>query len=85
MDFAVIHREQLTTIDYILRINPINNGFTYLSEQILIAHAKGLSIFELPIIFIDRVSGESTVTYKEIVNSIKGILLLLLYKKRLNA
>ena len=80
-----LRRYSPKTIDYILKINPINSGFTYLSEQILIAHAKGLSIFELPIVFIDRVSGESTVTYKEIVNSIKGILLLLLYKKRLNA
>ena len=80
-----LRRYSPRTIDYILKINPINNGFTYLSEQILIAHSKGLSILELPIVFIDRVSGKSTVTYKEIINSIKGILLLLFYKKRLNA
>jgi dolichol-phosphate mannosyltransferase len=80
-----LRRYSPRTIDYILMFNPINTGFTYLSEQILIVHAKGLSILELPIIFIDRVSGKSTVTYKEIVNSIKGILLLLFFKKRLNA
>ena len=80
-----LRRYSPRTIDYILKINPINNGFTYLSEQILIANSKGLLISELPIVFIDRVSGKSTVTYKEIVNSIKGILLLLFYKKRLNA
>jgi dolichol-phosphate mannosyltransferase len=80
-----LRRYSPRTIDYILKINPINNGFTYLSEQILIVHAKGLSILELPIIFIERVSGKSTVTYKEIVNSIKGILLLFFHKKRLNA
>jgi dolichol-phosphate mannosyltransferase len=80
-----LRRYSPRTIDYILKFNPINTGFTYLSEQILIVHAKGLSILELPIVFIDRVSGKSTVTYKEIINSIKGILLLLFHKKRLNA
>ena len=80
-----LRRYSPRTIDYILKINPINNGFTYLSEQLLIAHSKGLSILELPIVFIDRVSGKSTVTYKEIINSIKGILLLLFFKKRLHA
>ena len=80
-----LRRYSPRTIDYILKINPINNGFTYLSEQILIANSKGLLISELPIVFIDRVSGKSTVTYKEIINSIKGILLLLFYKKRLSA
>lgn len=80
-----LRRYSPRTIDYILKINPINNGFTYLSEQIMIAHSNGLSISELPIVFIDRVSGKSTVTYKEIVNSIKGILLLMVCKKRLNA
>ena len=80
-----LRRYSPRTIDCIIKINPINNGFTYLSEQILIAHSKGLSILELPIVFIDRVSGKSTVTYKEIINSIKGILLLLFFKKRLHA
>lgn len=80
-----LRRYSPRTIDCILKINPINNGFTYLSEQLLIAHSKGLSILELPIVFIDRVSGKSTVTYKEIIYSIKGILLLLFFKKRLNA
>jgi dolichol-phosphate mannosyltransferase len=80
-----LRRYSPQSIDYILKVKQLNTGFTYLSEQILIVHTKGLSILELPIIFIDRVSGKSTVTYKEIFNSIKGILLLFIYKKRLNA
>jgi len=80
-----LRRYSPKAIDYILKVKQLNNGFTYLSEQIFIVHTKGLSIFELPIIFIDRVSGKSTVTYKEVFNSIKGILLLFIYKKRLNA
>jgi dolichol-phosphate mannosyltransferase len=77
-----LRRYSPEAIDYILRVKPLNNGFTYLSEQIIIVHAKNLSILEIPITFIDRVSGKSTVTLNEIFNSIKGILLLLIYKNR---
>jgi dolichol-phosphate mannosyltransferase len=80
-----LRRYSPQAIDCILKVKQLNNVFTYLSEQIFIVHTKGLSILELPIIFIDRVSGKSTVTYKEIFNSVKGVLLLLIYKKRLNA
>jgi dolichol-phosphate mannosyltransferase len=80
-----LRRYSPEAIEHILKVKPLNSGFTYLSEQIVIVHTKGLSILELPIIFIDRVSGKSTVTYKEIFNSIKGVLLLLLHKKSLNA
>ena len=79
-----LRRYSTQSIDFILKTKQLNNGFIYLSEQILIVHTKGLLILELPIIFIDRVSGKSTVTYKEIFNSIKGILLLFINKKRLN-
>jgi dolichol-phosphate mannosyltransferase len=79
-----LRRYSPQSINFILKAKQLNNGFIYLSEQILIVHTKGLSILELPIIFIDRVSGKSTVTYKEIFDSIKGILLLFINKKRLN-
>jgi len=80
-----LRRYSPQAIDYILKVKQLNTGFTYLSEQIFIVNKNGLSILELPIIFTDRVSGKSTVTYKEIFNSIKGILLLFIYKKRLYA
>jgi dolichol-phosphate mannosyltransferase len=80
-----LRRYSPKAIDYILNVKQLNTGFTYLSEQIFIVNKNGLSILELPIIFIDRVSGKSTVTYKEIFNSIKGILVLFIYKKRLHA
>jgi dolichol-phosphate mannosyltransferase len=80
-----LRRYSPQAIDYILKVKQLNTGFTYLSEQIFIVNKNGLSILELPIIFIDRVSGKSTVTYKEIFTSIKGILFLFIYKKRLHA
>jgi dolichol-phosphate mannosyltransferase len=57
----------------ILQKESQNSGFTYLSEQALIVSRAQMSILEVPIHFIDRIHGESTVTYREIINSIKGI------------
>ena len=54
--------------------NPQRNlGFIYLSEQAIIVERSGLSISEIPITFIDRTLGKSTVTWREIYGSIVGI------------
>jgi dolichol-phosphate mannosyltransferase len=50
-----------------------NYGFIYLSEQAIIVKNSGLSIAEVPITFIDRTLGTSTVTGYEILQSIKGV------------
>lgn len=57
----------------IVNTDSINTGFIYLSEQALIANKSGFSISETPIHFINRTLGKSTVTYKEIFQSISGI------------
>jgi len=67
----------------ILLQEPINTGFTYLSEQAFVLHASQLKIGEIPIIFVERIAGHSTITWKEILISLKGILYLLLLKKKL--
>lgn len=71
-------------IDQILSTEPVNKGFTYLSEQAYLISQKELTIAETPITFIERVSGNSTVTWKEIVDSLKGILKLALLKNKQN-
>ncbi len=53
-----------------------NTGFIYLSEQALIVKQHGLEIAELPIEFVDRTQGSSTVTWREIVASVQGVVLL---------
>lgn len=55
----------------------INKGFIYLSEQALIINSNKMSIQEIPIHFLDRTVGESTVTFQEVKMSIIGILKLL--------
>jgi dolichol-phosphate mannosyltransferase len=61
--------------------NPQRNlGFIYLSEQAIIVERSGLSISEIPITFIDRTLGKSTVTWREIYGSIVGITQLITVK-----
>ena len=61
--------------------NPqINSGFIYLSEQAIVVKRSGLSISEIPITFIDRTLGKSTVTWREIYKSVIGIFQLLSIK-----
>lgn len=67
----------------ILLHDPINKGFTYLSEQAFIIHSSQLKLAEIPIIFVERVAGRSTVTWREILTSLRGILYLLLLKRKI--
>jgi dolichol-phosphate mannosyltransferase len=52
----------------------LNSGFIYLSEQAVHIDRAGLKIDEEPIVFIDRTLGTSTVTWREILSSLRGIL-----------
>lgn len=77
-----LRRYSPEAIKQILSLEPINKGFTYLSEQAFIVQSKQLTICETPIIFANRIAGSSTVTWNEILVSIKGILHLIFLKKR---
>ena len=78
-----LRRYSTNAIKEILLLEPINSGFTYLSEQAFIVQSKKLTICETPIIFANRIAGSSTVTSHEILVSIKGIVKLIFLKKRL--
>ena len=58
-----------------------NTGFIYLSEQILILSRNGCTISEMPIIFINRTIGSSSVTWRDVRNSLNGLIHLALNKK----
>jgi|694.fasta_scaffold138548_2 dolichol-phosphate mannosyltransferase len=78
-----LRRYSPEAIKQILSLEPINKGFTYLSEQAFIVQSKRLTICETPIVFANRVAGSSTVTWNEVLVSIKGIMSLIFLKKRL--
>ena len=67
----------------ILLQEPINKGFTYLSEQAFVIHFSQLKLAEIPITFVERVAGRSTVTWREILASLRGVLYLMLLKKKI--
>jgi dolichol-phosphate mannosyltransferase len=72
-----LRRYSNQAVKVLLENKPINNGFIYLSEQAQVIARAGLVISETPIVFENRIAGESTVGFKEIFNSLKGVLKLL--------
>ena len=69
-----LRRYSIDAVNEIIGQNQANRGFIYLSEQALIVKKRGLVIKELPIIFIDRTQGSSTVTWREVVASMRGVI-----------
>jgi dolichol-phosphate mannosyltransferase len=57
----------------ILASGQLNTGFIYLTEQILILNRVGIKPIEIPITFIDREKGESSVTHRELLDSAVGV------------
>ena len=76
-----LRRYSNRAIQVLLGKTPKNSGFIYLSEQAQLISSAGLSISETPIIFENRIAGESTVGVKEIFNSFIGVMKLVISKK----
>ena len=72
-----LRRYNLAAIRAILSKDQSNKGFIYLSEQALQVKKANLVISEIPIEFIDRTLGSSTVTWREILASVRGVISLL--------
>ncbi len=76
-----LRRYNKNAITKLLKFDIKNTGFIYLSEQILILSRNGCSISELPIIFINRTIGSSSVTWRDVRSSLNGLFYLALNKK----
>ena len=61
----------------------VNTGFIFLSEQALILADNGISPNELPITFVNRIHGKSSVGLSEVVNSLIGVFELHRIKKKM--
>lgn len=68
-----LRRYSSAAVKKILASPQENSGFIYLSEQALILKKSNSSITEIPIIFTNRIQGDSTVTIHEIIQSVRGI------------
>jgi dolichol-phosphate mannosyltransferase len=60
----------------------VNRGFISLSEQTLLLKDHEILPVEVPITFIERVRGSGTVTYRELLDSIKGIFGIYIARKK---
>jgi len=59
-----------------------NAGFIFLSEQALLLSKSGINSTEIPIVFVNRIHGESSVGLSEIIDSLRGVLFLYLSNKK---
>lgn len=60
-------------VDEITSRNARTNGFIYLSEQAVILSNKRYKFDQVPIVFEERIAGESSVTWRELLHSIVGV------------
>ena len=60
-------------VEVIISRDAHTQGFIYLSEQAVILSNDKYSFEQVPIIFRERIAGESTVTWRELFNSIIGV------------
>jgi dolichol-phosphate mannosyltransferase len=76
-----LRRYSSRAVKILLESTPKNSGFIYLSEQAQLISKAKLTIAETPIIFENRIAGESTVGAKEILNSFIGVIKLIIPRK----
>ena len=63
----------IQSIKVILSKEQQNTGFIYLTEQMINLKDADLTFSEIPICFINRIVGESSVGIREINNSLTGL------------
>jgi len=71
----------ITGLRVILAEEQKNVGFIYLTEQMIYLKGAGLEVSEVPICFINRTIGKSTLDFSEVLNSFIGLASLFLSRK----
>ena len=72
-----LRRYSRQAIEIIVSEEPKTVGFIYLTEVVVLLKNKKLSISEIPTTFVNRVIGNSTVTFNEILSATFGLILIL--------
>ena len=72
-----LRRYSRQAIETIVSEEPRTSGFIYLTETVVLLKNKKLSISEIPTTFVNRVIGNSTVTFNEILSATFGLILIL--------
>lgn len=77
-----LRRYSINAVNEIIAQYQVNKGFIYLSEQALALEKRGLLIKELPTVFVNRTQGSSTVTWREVLASLRGVIGLVTLKHK---
>lgn len=77
-----LRRYSTTSAKTILSSKQENKGFIFLSEQAMTLNKAGIKASEIPIVFVNRIHGESSVGLSEIVDSLRGVLSLYISNKK---
>jgi dolichol-phosphate mannosyltransferase len=77
-----LRRYSRNSIELLAGHKPINKGFIYLSEQAIILNKFKISANEIPIVFEQRIAGESSVTFKDLSASFLGLLEIVKLRKK---
>ena len=72
-----LRRYSKPAIEIIVSEEPRTSGFIYLTETVVLLKNKKLSISEIATTFVNRVIGNSTVTFNEILSAMIGLILIL--------
>jgi dolichol-phosphate mannosyltransferase len=80
-----LRRYSLKATQIICSYESKNSGFIYLSEQALYLKKSNINPNEIPIIFAPRIAGKSSVSKKDLINSLFGLMNILKMRKSLNA
>jgi dolichol-phosphate mannosyltransferase len=68
-----LRRYSRDAISLIISYRQMNTGFIYLTEQAVLINRNGLAIDEIPISFVNRTIGQSSVTWREVVSAQIGL------------
>ena len=80
-----LRRYSRTATREIIEFPPTSSTFIYLTEQALIVQRRGLTIEEVPIRFEERRAGSSSVTWRELLASTKGLFQIIKVRSRFNS
>jgi dolichol-phosphate mannosyltransferase len=72
-----LRRYSFKASEILIKEQSLNSGFIYLTEQALCLSRKGIQPADLPIEFLPRISGNSSVTLKDLLDSFSGFLRIL--------
>jgi len=80
-----LRRYSIRAVDLLLNRDATTFGFIYLSEQALLISNRGFAIKETPVVFRDRELGSSTVTWREVLGSLIGVVQLVSLRFKLRS